>query len=120
MARRVNIRDDDDERVVDRDYDTDRNYQDDDDHGTNWLPLLIVPLLLGGLLWGLQSYSQNAVDRTNPNGQQFGVGGGPVVSQPVSPTSMPSATPTAVEGTRGVVPTIMISPTDTTNSTNGM
>ena len=113
MARRVNITNEDDERIADREYD-----MYDDDHGTNWLPLLIVPLLLGGLLWGLQTYSQNAVDRENPSGQQFGVGGGPVVSQPVSPTSMPSPTPTMVEGTRGVVPTVMISPA--TEVTHGM
>ena len=84
MARRVDLRDD--ETVINNAYDRDvRN-----DQGTNWLPLLIIPLLLGGLLWGLQAYSQNA--RDDGSGQQFGVGGGPVV---ITPT--PTISPTPIE-----------------------
>ena len=102
MARRIDLRDEDDtiiNNTSDRDYER-------ENRGTNWLPLLIIPLLLGGLLWGLQSYSQNA---RNDDGseQQFGVGGGPVVTQAASPTVSPTMTMTMTP-----TPTIEVIPTN--------
>lgn len=108
MARRINLRDDDTDEY------TFRNERDIEPEGNraNWLPLLIVPLLLGGLLWGLQSYSQNAMDREDPNSQQFGVGGGPVVSQPVSPTIIsPSPTVTMTPTPSMMEENMEVSPT---------
>ncbi len=71
-----------------------RNYEKEEETGPSWLPLLIIPLMLGGLLWGLQSYSRNAGDRQNTGEQQFGVGGAPMVTKSASPTLTPTATPT--------------------------
>ncbi len=116
MARRINIRDEDD-TVVERDYRTDRNYEKEE-QGSNWLPLLIVPLLLGGLLWGLQSFSQNSVDRNNPGGQEFGVGGAPVVTtsprmETSSPTPMSSPTLSPTKSDDGtLMPLDEITPTE--------
>lgn len=113
MARRVDLRDEDDTVINNT---NDRDYARED-RGTNWLPLLIIPLLLGGLLWGLQSYSQNA--RNDGSEQQFGVGGGPVVTQAASPTVSPTMTmtptptlsPSPMEGNTDVVPN-ELSPTN--------
>ncbi len=111
MARRINLRDDDDS--IEYTFRKQRDFEAVE-RSSNWLPLLIVPLLLGGLLWGLQSYTQNTMDREDPNSQQFGVGGGPVVSQPVSPiitapspTMTMTPTPSMMEEDMEVSPTGM-------------
>lgn len=85
MAQKVVI---DEERIPRRDY------EEEQDLGANWLPLLIIPLLLGGLLWGLQSYSQNTGNPQNSGEQQFGIGGAPMVTESATPTLSPTATPT--------------------------
>lgn len=73
----------DNDEYVER-YDS-RNARDDDRDDTNWLPLLIIPLLVLGLLWGgYNLYNRSKQDQAQSHNQQdnqkTGVGEGPRTS----------------------------------------